>query len=279
MAEEEKGQAFQPINIREVVAGKNKKLARRLPGFVYRWLERILHLEEMNEFLRQFGHLKKLEFTNEVIRYLNIQFKIEGFDQLPENGRFMFVSNHPLGGLDGVLLLKLLNEKFGTTRSLTNDFLMALTPLNDWFVPINKVGGQGREALKAIEDLYESDDQIMIFPAGLCSRKINGKIVDLEWQKHFIQKAVQHKIDVVPIYFAGRNSNFFYQLANFRKLFKIKFNIEMMYLVDELYKHKNKKFMIRFGEPIPYQTFDRSRKPIEWAAYVKDKVYFMGKTI
>src|SRR5690606_14041471 len=140
------------------------------------------------DFLRQFRHLKKLEFTDEIIRYLNIQFKIENFDQLPENGRFIFVSNHPLGGLDGVLLLKLLNEKYGTTRSLTNDFLMAVTPLNDWFVPINKVGGQGRDSLKAIDELYVSNDHILIFPAGLCSRKINGKIVDLEWQKHFIQK-------------------------------------------------------------------------------------------
>jgi putative hemolysin len=277
MAEEEKGQAFQPINIREVVAGKNKKLARRLPGFVYRWLERILHIEEMNEFLRQFGHLKKIEFTNEIIRYLNIQFDIEGYDQLPEKGRYIFVSNHPLGGLDGVLLLKLMNEKFGTTRSLTNDFLMAVTPLSDWFVPINKVGGQGRDSLKAIDELYESNDQIMIFPAGLCSRKIKGRIVDLEWQKHFIQKAVQYKIDVVPIFFAGRNSNFFYNLAKFRKLFKIKFNIEMMYLVDELYKHKNKKFSIRFGKAIPYQTFDRSRKHLEWANYVKEQVYQMSK--
>lgn len=278
MAEEEKGQAFQPIDIREVVAGKNKKVARRLPGFIYRWLESILHLDEVNDFLRQFGHLKKIEFTDEVIRYMNIRFTIKGFDQLPENGRFIFVSNHPLGGLDGVLLLKLLNEKFGTTRSLTNDFLMAVTPLKEWFVPINKVGGQGRDSLKAIDELYESTDQILIFPAGLCSRKIKGKIMDLEWQKHFIQKAVQHRIDIVPIFFEGRNSNRFYNLARFRKLFRIKFNIEMMYLVDELFKHKNKEFLINFGKPLPYQTFDRSRKPMEWAEYVKEQVYRMSKT-
>lgn len=278
MTEVEKGQTFQPINIREVVAGKNKKVAKRLPGFIYRWLERILHLDEVNDFLRQFGHLKKIEFADEIIRYMNIQFKIENFDQLPPNGRFIFVSNHPLGGLDGVLLLKLLNEKFGTTRSLTNDFLMALAPLREWFVPINKLGGQGRDSLKAIDELYESNDQIMIFPAGLCSRKINGKIIDLEWQKHFIQKAVQYKIDIVPIFFEGRNSNRFYNLARFRKLFNIKFNIEMMYLVDELYKHKNKQFTIRFGKVIPYQTFDRSRKPMEWAGYVKQTVYQMSKS-
>jgi len=279
MAVEEKDQAFQPINIREVVAGKNKIVARRIPGFVYKWLERILHLEEVNLFLGKFGHLKGLEFTNEVIKYLNIKFELKGFDDLPKDGRFMFVSNHPLGGLDGVLLLKLMNERFGTTRSLTNDFLMAVTPLNEWFVPINKVGGQGRESIQAIEDLYESKDQILIFPAGLCSRKIKGKIVDLEWQKHFIQKAVQYHIDVVPIFFGGNNSNQFYNIAKIRKFFKIKFNIEMMFLVDEMYKHKNKTFKIQFGTPIPYQTFNRSMRPIDWANHVKEKVYQLGKLI
>ncbi|MFA9388642.1 MAG: 1-acyl-sn-glycerol-3-phosphate acyltransferase [Prolixibacteraceae bacterium] len=279
MKGEYKGDTFEPINIREVVAGKNKKIAKRLPAFVYKWLERILHLDEVNSFLKNSGHLKGLDFANAIISDLNIKFKLKGLDKLPDKGRFMFVSNHPLGGLDGVLLLKLLNEKFGTTRSLTNDFLMAITPLNEWFVPVNKVGAQGRESLQVIEEMYQSEDQILIFPAGLCSRKIKGKIVDLEWQKHFIQKAVQHHLDVVPIYFGGNNSNRFYNLAKLRKFLGIKFNIEMMYLVDELYKHKNKAFKIQFGQAIPYQTFNRNKRPIEWAEYVKKSVYQLEQFI
>jgi len=200
-------------------------------------------------------------------------------ENIPKSGRYIFVSNHPLGGLDGVLLLKQITENFGYTRSLTNDFLMAVTPFKDWFVPINKVGGQGREALQAIDELYTSDDQILIFPAGLCSRKINGEIVDLEWQKHFIQKAVQYKIDVVPIYFEGRNSNKFYNLAKFRKLFRIKFNIEMMYLVDELFKHKDKTFSIHFGKPLSYESFNSSKKPIDWAQKVKSDVYSLKENL
>lgn len=277
MEGENKEQTFQPINIREVVAGKNEKVAKRVPSFIYKWLERILHLDEVNYFLEHYGHLKGEAFTHELVKYLNIGFDLKGLDELPNNKRFMFVSNHPLGGLDGVLLLQFLNEKFGTTRALINDFLMAVTPLKDWFVPINKVGGQGRESIENIEDFYKSTDQILIFPAGLCSRKIDGKIVDLQWQKHFIQKAIQYKIDVVPIFFGGRNSNKFYNLAKLRKFFKIKFNIEMMYLVDELYKHKNKDFTIQFGKPIPFQTFDKSKRPIEWAEHVKKEVYQLGK--
>jgi putative hemolysin len=273
MAGDQKGQIFQPINIREVVADKNKKVAERLPGFVYNWLERILHLDELNNFLKVSGHIKGLGFADEIISYLNIKFNIEGIENLPKEGRYIFVSNHPLGGLDGVLLLKLLNENAGTTRVLINDFIMAITPLEKWFVPVNKVGGQGRSAIKKIEELYNSKDNALIFPAGLCSRKIDGGIIDLTWQKHFIQKSVQHKLDVVPIYFKGRNSNRFYNIARLRKFFKISFNIEMMYLVDELYKHKNKTFSVHFGKPITHTTFDKKKKPIEWAQYVKDEVY------
>lgn len=269
-------ETFRPIDIREVVAAKNEKAAKRVPSFIYKWLEKILHLQEVNDFLTKYGHLKGLAFTQQVVDYMNIDFQLTGYDQLPSDGRFLFVSNHPLGGLDGVLLLQLLTLKFGSTRSLTNDFLMAVSPLKEWFVPINKVGSQGRESIQIIEDFYKSDDQILIFPAGLCSRKINGKIVDLQWQKHFIQKAVQHKIPIVPIYFDGRNSNRFYNIAKLRKFFKIKLNIEMMFLVDELFKHKNKSFKIHFGQPMEYTTFDSSKKPIEWAEYVKDCVYNMA---
>lgn len=277
MAGETSSKSFEPIDIRQVVAEKNKKVAARTPGFIYKWLERILHLEEVNAFLKESGHLTGTDFVNEIIRYLNIKFELHGVEKLPKEGRYMFVSNHPLGGLDGVLLLKILNENMGNTRVLINDFLMAVTPLKHWFVPVNKVGGQARGAIQVVEELYQSDDQVLIFPAGLCSRKIKGKVVDLQWQKHFIQKSVQYKLDIIPIYFEGNNSNRFYNLAKLRKFFKIKFNIEMMYLVDELYKHKNRTFKIYFGEPIPYTTFDRSLKPIEWADKVKDDVYKLTK--
>lgn len=276
MVGENQKQNFQPINIREVVGSKNEKFAKKVPAFIYRWLTKLLHVKEMNSFMEVNGHLKGLDFLNVVIKYLNIQFNITGIENLPKGNRNIFVSNHPLGGLDGILLLKFLHENVGYTRTLSNDFLMNVTPLVHWFVPINKVGGQARGSIETVEELYKSNDQILIFPAGLCSRKINGQVMDLEWQKHFIQKSTQYKLDVVPIYFGGRNSNRFYNVARLRKFFKIKFNIEMMYLVDEMFKHKNKTFDIHFGEPIPYTTFDRSKKPIKWAQIVKEKTYSLA---
>lgn len=272
------GQTFQAIDIREIVASKNSKVAKRIPSFIYNWLIRILHLKEINAFLKEFGHLTGTAFIDQVIKTLNIHFELMGEENIPQKGRYMFVSNHPLGGLDGVLLLKLLNEKAGSTKVIINDFLMAITPLKHYFVPVNKVGGQARDSIQFIDKLYNSNNQILIFPAGLCSRKIKNKIVDLKWQKHFIQKAVSHKLDIVPIYFGGRNTNKFYNLAILRKFFKIKFNIEMMFLADELYKHQNKTFKIYFGKPLPYSTFNKSKKPIEWARIVKEKVYQLGKS-
>lgn len=269
---------FKPIDIREVVAARNEKVAKQLPRFIYRWLEKILHLKEINEFMMKSGHLEGVEFAKAIIEYTNISYTLSGLENVTEGKRFMFVSNHPLGGLDGVILLRILNESFGTTRVLVNDFLMNITSFGEWFVPINKIGGQARAALKKVEKLYESNDHVLMFPAGLCSRKIDGEIVDLEWQKHFIQKSTQHKLDVIPIFFEGRNSRKFYNLARFRKFFKIKFNIEMMYLVDELYKHKGKKFTVQFGKPIPYTTFDKSKKPIAWAQDVKETVYNLELT-
>lgn len=277
MARNKQGNSLEPIDIKELVRSKNKKLADRLPKFAYRWLEKLLHLDELNDFLQQHGHLKDLEFVEEAIKMLNIKFNIEGKENLPSDGRYMFVSNHPLGGLDGVLLLKILNERFGNTRVLINDFLMAVTPLRDWFVPINKIGGQALDSIKHVDELYESDDQVLIFPAGLCSRKTKGVIKDLEWQKHFVQKAVQYKLNIVPIHFGGRNTNRFYRLANIRKFLRIKFNIEMLFLVDEMFKHKNKTFTIRFGKPLPFTKFDKTKRPKEWAQYIKEQTYKLAK--
>jgi putative hemolysin len=279
MVEENNQTVIEPIDLREVIRNRNEKLAKRIPNFVYRWLDRILHVEEMNSFLAVNGHLKGLEFLNELIKDLNIQFNFIGIENIPKNSRNIFVSNHPLGGLDGILLLKFLHDNVGYTRTLSNDFLMNVKPLAHWFVPINKLGGQARDSIETVEELYKSNDQILIFPAGLCSRKINGKVMDLEWQKHFVQKSKQYKLDVVPIFFGGNNSPRFYNTARLRKFFKIKFNIEMMLLVDEMYKHKNKTFDICFGESIPHAYFDNSKKPIEWAQIVKQKTYGLAKRI
>lgn len=267
---------FQPIDIREVVKAKSPKIAGKIPGFIYNWLTRILHLKEINEFMKDHGELKGMDLLEEAFKFLDIHYHLIGTENIPRDSKFIFVGNHPLGGLDGMIILYYLNKNIGQTRTLSNDFLLALEPLKESFVAINKVGRQARGSVDKIEELYQSDNQILIFPAGLCSRKINGKITDLTWQKHFIQKAVEYKTDIIPIFFDGRNSNFFYNLAKIRKFFRIKINVEMMYLADEMFKHRGKTFTIYFGKPISHTTFNHTKRPLEWASEVKKITYSLA---
>ena len=161
----------------------------------------------------------------------------------------------------------------GRIKYLVNDLLMFLPGLAPLCIPINKTGKQSRQFPAMVEAGFSSDKHILMFPAGLCSRRRHGVIRDLPWNKAFITKSVQHKRDVVPIYFSGRNSNKFYTIANVCKMLGLKFNLAMLYLVDELFKNQHKTFEVHIGRPIPWQTFDRSRTPAQWAAYVQDIVY------
>ena len=182
--------------------------------------------------------------------------------------------NNPLGGQDGVYLGNILGRHFdGKVKYLVNDLLMNLHGLAPLCIPINKTGKQAKDFPKMVEAGFKSDDQLIMFPAGLCSRRQNGVIRDLDWKKTFIVKSVQFQRDVIPVHFEGRNSDFFYNLANLCKALGIKFNIAMLYLADEMLKNRHKTFTVTFGKPIPWQTFDKSKTPAEWAQYVKDIVY------
>jgi putative hemolysin len=165
------------------------------------------------------------------------------------------------------------NKKLGKFKFLSNDILMTIPNLKDIFVPVNKHGGHSRQAARLLLEAYNADQQILIFPAGLASRKIKGQIMDLDWKKHFITKAIKHKRDVIPIFIHGRNSNRFYRLAKLRKFFRIKWNLEMFFLPDETVRHRNTELPIYFGKPIPYTVFDKSKTQKEWADWVKEKVY------
>ena len=259
------------------VAGvlKSRASKTKVPKFLVNYLRRIVHEDEFNQFFRENPYLKNLDFIEAAFKYLDMSVKIEGRENLPpKDGRYIFASNHPLGGLDGIATGYLIGKEYdGKVRFFSNDLMMNLHPMKDMFVPVNKVGSQSKEHAAMMQQLYDSDDHLITFPAGMCSRKINGKICDLEWKKNFITKAVQHKRDVVPIYFKGRNSNFFYNLAKLRKFLGLKFNVEMMYLPDEMFKQKGKSFTIRIGKPIPWQTFDKSKSQADWAQWVKDIVY------
>lgn len=267
--------SLKPIVLKELVAEKNPRLAARIPGFVYHLMNRLLHIREINEIIRNYGHLNGIPFIEAVLDYFEVKVEHRGEEHLPASGHYIFASNHPLGGFDGLMLIKVVSDYMGKSLFLVRDELTKIPPLAGLFIPINKFGDQRRSA-SLINEAYESASQILIFPAGLASRKVKGKIVDLTWQKHFIQKSAEHHRDVVPVYISGRNSRFFYWLANFRKRIGIGINIEMFLLPDELFKNRGKTFIISFGESIPWSRFDRTKSAGGWAESVKNEVYALG---
>ncbi len=253
---------------------KNPRLARWIPGFVYRLLSRILRIDFMNDpILYNHGYKKDVDFARASIEAFNVSLEVQGREHLPKKGRFIFVANHPLGGFDGMMIISELSRNYPDLKVLVNDLLTNVKNMDGIFVPINKHGAQAVENVRRINAIFESDQQVMSFPAGLVSRRKKGVIRDVPWQKSIITKAKQTQRDIIPIHVSGRCSNFFYNLANTRKFLGIKANLEMFFLPNESYKHRNKHFVITFGKPIPYQTFDKRFTPIQWAALVQDYTY------
>lgn len=265
-------ESVQTVDIEKLIASKNPRLLRYIPRFALRYLKRALHLDEVNYVLTAY-RTPGLTFLHDLIGYLNISYSVQGTEWLQQGQRYLFVSNHPLGGLDGVIIMSAIGKIFPNIKFPVNDFLLWLQPLQPLFLPINKHGAQSAEAARWLRECLSSDAQVLYFPAGLCSRKIKGEITDLPWKKSFIKMAVDHKRSVVPMFFEGRNSNFFYGLASWRKRLGIKANLEMLYLADELFKQRNSSFTLSIGEAIPYETFTKEKNLNEWANFVRQKTY------
>jgi len=269
------------LDIEKAIRDKAGAKADRVPKFVINWLKRIIHQDELNEFLKGEGEKQGVPWLWDCVEFLDMKLDIQGKENLPDpnDGRFYtFVSNHPLGGQDGVALGAVLGQHYdGRVKYLVNDLLMNLHGLAPLCIPINKTGSQSRQFPAMVEAGFKSDNHIIMFPAGLCSRKTNGVIHDLPWQKAFVAKSVETHRDVVPIHFSGCNSNRFYRIANWCKRLHLKFNVAMIYLVDEMFKNRHKTFTITIGKPIPYETFDKSKTPLQWAADVEERVYNLPK--
>ena len=265
------------IDIDNILQSKMGAKARYVPGFLVRWLTHIVHEDQVNAFLWEHRNQEGTEWLEECVKYLDMTINIEGKENLPDknDGKlYTFVSNHPLGGEDGVALGAIIGRHYdGRFRYLVNDILMNLPGLAPVCIPINKTGSQSRNFPAMVEAGFKSDNHMLMFPAGICSRKRNGVIQDIEWKKTFITKSVEYQRDVVPIHFGGQNSEFFYRLANFSDNYVKKVNIAMLFLVDEMYKNVHKTFRVAIGKPIPWQTFDKSKTPQQWAQYVKERVY------
>lgn len=262
------------IDIDKIFRDKGGKLYPFIPKILIRYIKHITRQDEINMTLdRLYDHMG-LEFIEELIENeFGIDIHVVNPENIPVKGRYIIASNHPLGGLDGLALMYAIGKKRKDIKFIVNDILFELRNLKELFVPVNKYGQKSHESVRLIDDLYKSDQMVLIFPAGLVSRRQKGRICDLEWKKSFITKAIRHKRDIIPVHIQGRNSNFFYNLASLRKKIGIRLNIEMLYLPDEMLKQREKNITITFGKPIPYTIFINDKTHREWAQKVKEQVY------
>ncbi len=262
------------IDVEKVIASKNPKLAKRLPRWVINAIKRLIHQDEINRILDEAAGMDAVDFATYVVeKGLGVTYNVH-CDSLPDpSGRYVFASNHPLGGLDGMIMISYLGKKYnGNIKFVVNDLLLFIKPLVPVFVPVSKVGKKLQEK-SGFNEAFSSDDQILYFPSGMCSRLVKGEITDLEWKKTFVTKAIESKRDIVPMYFSGRNSKRFYRIANIRKALGIKFNIEMCLLPDEMFRNRGTQFDIYIGEPIPYTSLTEEHTHAEWCRIIREKAY------
>lgn len=267
------------IDVRKLIAEKNPAALKWIPRFVLNWVRKIIHEDDVNEFMWKHKDSNAYEFSDGCMEKFNITINLHGEENIPPlSDSVIFAANHPLGGFDAVALISRLKNIRPDITFIVNDFLMHVTSLRSMFVGVNKVGKNAAESLQRVDEQFGSDKATFIFPAGLVSRRSKGKIEDVFWRKTFISKAKKYNKDIIPVYIEGRLTNRFYNLASVRKFLGIKFNIEMLFLVDELFKQQDNVMNITFGERIPAKTFDDSKNEKKWSQWVKDKVYAMANT-
>lgn len=261
------------IELEKVLAEKNPSLAKWLPRFVANYIKRIIHQDELNEIMYLHGDKHGLPFVRSGLDYLDTRVKTVGLENIPKDEGVILASNHPLGGLDGIAFMKAVGEVRDDIQFLVNDILMNIKNMEPLFIPVNKVGNNARAALKVIEETYAKDVAVLVFPAGLVSRRLPEGIGDLTWQKSFIARAKKYQKNIIPVHIDGKNSSWFYNLSRWRSKLGIKANLEMFYLADEMFKQRGKTITITFGEPVSWQSFDKSKSLIEWAEYMRALTY------
>jgi putative hemolysin len=265
------------IDIRKLIQSKNPTLAKWLPSFVINYLKRILHQDEINHFLAKNRHMYDADFCKAVIDYFNITIDVHGIENVPKTGPIIISMNHPLGGMDALAFVTAVKSHRQDIKFIVNDLLMNLHNLKNLFLGVNKHGKNEVSTRQQISELFESNEAVCIFPAGLVSRKIDGKIRDLDWKKTFLTYSVKFNQPIIPVFIEGELSNFFYRLSNFRKALGIKANLEMLYLADELFKQRNKTIRFTIGKPIWPADLDLSKSERELAQFVRQKVYDLSE--
>jgi 1-acyl-sn-glycerol-3-phosphate acyltransferase len=268
------------INVEDIISTKNPKLLKVLPRFIINYLKRIVHQDFVNDFIRKNGHKNSFEFADAIIHDFGPIATFSGLENIPESGGAILASNHPLGGIDAIALIQSVGKKRKDIKFIVNDILLSLKNFENEFIGVNKHGKNPVSTLDLIDKQYNSDQLVLIFPAGLVSRKQNGGVIkDLEWKKSFITKSKKFQRDIIPVHITGENSSFFYNLSKIRTSLGIKANLEMLYLMDEMYHQRGKKIHVTFGKPISPNKFDNSKSDFEWAQHVKEFIYIHNKNL
>lgn len=263
------------VNLREILRSKAPALHKKVPGWAVALLSKLICEKKLNSIFQEAYPLRGTLFMEDAMRIFDVRLQMHGIENLPAAGhRCIFASNHPLGGMDGICLSAVLGKYYeGNIRYLVNDILYFIEPLKDIFVPVNKHGAQAKNTAMLLSNALASDNQIITFPAGLCSRKTKGVVRDPRWRKMFISKAVEYQRDIVPVYYEAENSHWFYTLANIRKALDMKFNLEMLLLPREMLRKQHTVMNVYIGKTIPWQSLDSSKTPQQWAEELENKVY------
>ena len=261
------------IDVERLISSKNPKLLKRIPKFVVNYLKRIVHQKEINQILGENENLIGVDFCTDIIKRFNIRVESHGLENIPTDEGVIFVSNHPLGGMDAMAIVKEVSKIRNDIMFIVNDLLLNLENLKGLFVGVDKHGANAKASLQRVNDLFESDKAVFLFPAGLVSRKKKGIVLDLEWKKTFVTRAKKENKKIVPVFIDGELSSFFYRLSNFREKIGVKMNLEMLYLADELFKQKNKNLPVYFGKPLLIQDFDKMKSDKEIAQEIKNITY------
>ena len=255
------------------------KLMKKLPRFAVNFFKRRIHQDEINDCIMHAEHYKGAGFFDEALKYVDITFQIRGEENLDPGKKYLFAGNHPLGGPEALIIGSVFRRIYGDGFKVPVNHLLAnLKPLNEFFVPVRVYGSnRNRELGEQIADMFRSDYQVLVFPAGMCARKIKGKVTEMPWKKMFITQSRKFERDVVPIHISGFNSRRFFFFTKLSTFLKLKFNLGMIFLVDELFNKKGQEFVVTFGKPVPYTTFDKTKTDLQWAAEIKDQVEALSK--
>ena len=250
------------------------KMSAELPGFVKWFLRKRLHIDQINDCIMKAEHYAGSGFFDEALDYVGITYRTRGEENIDMSKKYIFACNHPLGGPEALIIGSVFKRIYGEGfRVPANDILYNMKPLQEFFVPVKVMRGrQNRDIADRISAMFESDCQILVFPAGLCARTYRGVITEMPWKKMFVTQARKYERDVVPVHISGHNSRWYFFLSWLSRIFRLKINIGMLFLVDELFNKKGEEFVITFGKPVSYKTFDSSRTDLQWADVVKNEV-------